>query len=463
MHSSLTQAIEKYQNHLNNLEKNSVTIADNDILQLLHARDVVESQLTQCDISDSEDGCTELLTIDERIRQLDKLLKNHEQTIAEKISLSHWRKRANVSEDAWWWYFTAPKRLPVWDRFDWLWDLATLAVLALSASYIFSIFKALSVGDFTIIETFSTIAQVGGLAAITQGALTQTGREKVNLLLEKINIPSKYHSELLLLLSLLLLAVIYLSHQKLDRYYIDNGQQLYNQGQLAKAEDSYLRAMETNPADLSLHTNIGEIYESMGNLDKALKHYSISANTGELAGINNMGRTLINRIHPQLLKPQPELAEAFLLLGLKHIEDNKDNNPSYEEKDLHYQLARNAGWAMLMQKKYTRAEKMLLKAVQLDESIPHEQTGGGMAYCFLAETYDRQGKTKRAKKHWHNCMNKARPETILEYKWLINKKRGAFVNCVDTTHVITLIGDDVKNNNKKYGDKVSEACLQQLK
>lgn len=463
MYQSLTQAIEKYKNHLQHLEENSITISSNDVLQLLHSRDVIESNLTQCDIADSEEGCAELLSIDQQLSQLDDRLKNHQQTIAEKLSLAHWRKRANVSDDAWWWYFTAPKRLPLWDRFDWLWDFATLGVLALSASYIFSIFKALSVGDFTIIETFSTIAQVGGLAVVTQGALTRTGREKVRILLEKINIPSKYHSELLLLVSFSLLAVIYLSHQKLDHYYIDRGQQLYTQGQLAEAEDNYLRALEINPDNMALHTDLGKIYESMGSLDKALEHYTISANTGELEGINNMGRTLINRVHPTLLKPMPALAEAFLLLGLKHINDYQNEKPSAKEKDLHYQLTRNAGWALLMQEKYSGAENMLQKAVQLDENIPKDQTGGGMAYCFLADTYEQLGKQTLANDNWFSCMKKARPETIIEYKWLINKKQGAFVNCVDTSHVITLVNDNLDKKSKSDSDNVSKACLQQLK
>jgi tetratricopeptide (TPR) repeat protein len=461
---NLLNAIEKYQSNLEQLENNISRISPKSVLQLLRSRDTVEQNLANIDVDDSEDTCASLLAIDQQLNQLDDRLKEQEHTIAEKLSLDYWRKRINVTEEAWWWNFEAPKRIPVWDRLDWLWDFATLVVLALSASFIFSIFKALSVGEFTIVETFSTIAQVGGLAVVSQGALTQTGREKVRVLLEKLNIPDRYHSELLLAFSLVLLAAIYYSHQRLDQYYIEDGKKLYADGQLAAAENAYLRALEIAPNNVALHTDLGQIYESMGDLDSALTHYSTSANAGEIRGLNNMGRTLINRVNPILTKPVPEMAEAFLLLGLKHVEDNQSEKRSDKEKDLHYQLARNAGWALLMQKKYSEAEKMLTKAVDLDESIPGNQTGGGMAYCFLAETYDQLGKKTLANKNWINCLEKARPETIIEYKWLINKKQGAFVNCIDTTRVITLTDSELdKNKNQRDKDYVDEACMQQLK
>ena len=90
------------------------------------------------------------------------------------------------------------EELDPWNRFDWIWDAFTLTFLALSASFMISIFKAMSVGDLTIMATFSTIAQLGGLAAVSQGALTEKGQKRAKKILRDIKIPDRFQSEAML-------------------------------------------------------------------------------------------------------------------------------------------------------------------------------------------------------------------------------------------------------------------------
>ena len=452
----LKSALQCYQDNLDQFEKISATHELVKVgLKLLHSRDEVEKHIDLKDMDVHDNSYIELIHIDQTLSKLDRRLKKVAPRIANNMNISEWRKRLAYSEDSWWWDIEVSKVSTLWTRFDWLWDFITLVALAISASFMFMIFKSLSVGDFSIIETFSTIAQVAGLAVLSQGALTQTGREKVSLLLIRMNLPSKYHSEALLIISLILLSLIYYSHQELDKYYIAEGQKQYKQGLLSAAEITYLRGLQIDPKDNQLHTALGEIHESLGNLKEAVKHYEISTNSGELKGVNNLGRVLIN--YKGAGKNSAVLAEAFLLLGFQYIEleSQELNGDSEQNKIMHYQLSRNLGWATLEQKKYDTAEYFLKKAIHLDESLQEVQAGSGMAYCFLAGVYDQKDMyqqqsqyQKYAHKNWMQCLRKAHPETIYEYKWLLDVKKDMFASCIDTSFVVTINArDNLKPNS----------------
>jgi hypothetical protein len=75
--------------------------------------------------------------------------------------------------------------------------------------------------------------------------------------------------------------------------------------------------------------------------------------------------------------------------------------------------------------------------------------GGGMAYCLLPEAMLWKGeKLKQTKKSddgrhekekldWDKkCMSKARPETIDQYKWFVDKKKREMVEYIDTSGVV---------------------------
>ena len=105
------------------------------------------------------------------------------------------------------------------------------------------------------------------------------------------------------------------------------------------------------------------------------------------------------------------------------------------------------GWVLLEQKLYEEAEKKLRKAVDKDEKIPAKQfgVGVGMAYCLLPEAMEGiklqtnkklLADDEKEKSDWEKqCMSKARPETIDQYKWFIEKKR-EIIEYIETTGVV---------------------------
>lgn len=69
-----------------------------------------------------------------------------------------------------------------------------------------------------------------------------------------------------------------------------------------------------------------------------------------------------------------------------------------------------------------------------------------MAYCLLPEAMEgRKPQTnekerpddKKEQSDWHNkCRSKARPETIEQYKWFVDKKKREIIEYIDTSGVV---------------------------
>lgn len=299
-----------------------------------------------------------------------------------------------------------------------------------------SIISALSVGSLTVAATLSTIAQIGGLAIVSQGALTKRGQEKVRDFMTRFNIASRFQSEVMLIISLLLLLTVYITHNSLTNVYLDKGRAAYSQGALNDAELTFLRGLEIQPDNSTFNAELGRIYESLGVLNKAIDQYYLNVQAGGIKGINDLGRTYINWVNPVTRKNDPSLAEAYLQMGLQRA-----NAQSSPDQDLRYQLNRNLGWALLKQEKYVEAEGHLKTAISIDERITENQIGGGMAYCFLAYVYEQEGKATAANQQWGNCVVKARPETIHEYRWFSEIRKGDVASCVNTSKIVSGLND----------------------
>jgi len=429
------EMLEYYQQILERVEKSRSNMEKEDVLALLLARDDVEAAFNvNPDENSNELVC--LFDVDERLSELDFRLKKIGEMIANTISLDKWRTRLNREEAAWWWQFTPTRRVDAWDRVDWLWDALTLGTLALGASFMVSIISALSVGSLTVAATLSTIAQIGGLAIVSQGALTRSGQAKVRDFMTRFNIPARFQSEVMLITAVLLLLTVYITHNSLTNVYLDKGRAAYNEGALNDAELTFLRGLEIQPDNSTFNAELGRIYESLGVLNKAIDQYYLNVQAGGVKGINDLGRTYINWVNPVTRKSDPALAEAYLQMGLQRA--NAQQSP---DQDLRYQLNRNLGWALLKQEKYIEAEGHLKTAIAIDEKIPENQIGGGMAYCFLAYVYEQEGKMAAAKEQWGKCVVKARPETIHEYRWFSEVRKGDIASCVNTSKIVSGLND----------------------
>jgi tetratricopeptide (TPR) repeat protein len=408
--TDLDEAVESYQAALNELESAAPNLSEIQAIKVLLARDAVQ-QLLPDKTKVSAIAIVSLMQLDRRLKQLGE-------AIAGAVNLEQLREPLNPNESEWWWFFQPPQEIDPWDRFDWVWNVFTTGALGLAGSYLFITLQAFAIGGLGVSEAFGTIAQTG-IALIGKGAFTADGHKQVEKLLHKIGIPSKWHSEVTCGFAMLLLLGVYGVHRSLPNYLYKKAVAEYNAGNLAHAEEKLLQAIQLNSDNSQFYVPLGKVYESTGELYKALAQYKNAVVDGDPDGFNSMGRVYIQQ-------SKFDLAETLLRAGVQRVK----NNPQIE-----YQLHRNLGWALLAQKNYVEAEKELKQAIAIDDQITEAQIGGGMAYCFLGETLTKQDKKSEAEPYWLQCLDYARPETVNEYRWFMQNGQRELASCVDTSGI----------------------------
>jgi tetratricopeptide (TPR) repeat protein len=232
----------------------------------------------------------------------------------------------------------------------------------------------------------------------------------------------------------------------LDDYYYDQGMAHYEAGDLTESRDVFLHALELNDQDLRVHLAIGRVYETLGDLKDAQDHYIQSVEEGHPDGFNRLGHVLIHS--DEVLR-----AEALLRLGLQRSYGH--GQQTAEALDTRHLLHRNLGWALITQEKYNDALKHLQAA--LDLYAPDETQGApqdaskdgakpaaiGFAYCLQAYAFDHTDDKNAAKLAWNNCLNRAQPEMISEYEWLIKVGRSDIASCIETRMIVAGVDPSV--------------------
>ncbi|MEM7030170.1 MAG: hypothetical protein AAF629_11435 [Chloroflexota bacterium] len=452
--AALKEVLAHYDHKLDILANDPNQIPKEDALSLLRTRDTIQSKM-QAESQAPETHVETLICLDQHLEQLDDRLKLLGPKIASKLNLPKWRNRIEPDEAAWWWFFEPP--IDHWDRFDWIWNAMTLVCLALAASFMINLYTAISIGNLTVAGTFSTLLQITGLAVVGSGALTTDGQRKVQEILGRLNIAPRFFAEATFAVSLVLMVSVYITNFYLDEYFFNSAAIKYQAGSLSAAEVDFLKAIEIEPSQTEYSRGLGQVYESLGSLDKATEQYFKSVEGGSSISLNNLGRAFINKPNPITGAQDPALAEAYLLLGLQRMQTRTNDFEDDETMNIIYQLNRNIGWALLKQEKYQEAELYFRTAIDFDTKINNtaSRKGQGMAHCFLAQTYQMLEKPAEALAQWQQCRDRAMPEYVHEYKWFLEVGQDDLAYCVDTSHIVSGYIDERVSPN---GIPISDWC-----
>jgi tetratricopeptide (TPR) repeat protein len=376
----LELALVQYTDALTNLKLAKSEPSEIEILHILVARDAIEEAL-----SDKTQLSVESLA---KLLELDNFLKQQAHAIARGAKLAEWRATFHPSTEAWWWFLepTSDEEVSHSNRLDPLFNGLTIAGLTAVGAYMTTFVQLFATGGFGFLETLGLLGQ-GGLILTVIRTLQNTGQEKIKNLLKKLNISPQFHSQATLgITAMLLLASVGVNNSlpEIGKWNYREGEKLYEKGLLVKAKAKYEQAAKIAPEDSDILIALGEISESLGDLDQAQKLYQRVVERGDARAFNNLGRVYISE--------QKKLSDAESLLRIGLQEFAKGSRK--KDDQLNYELHLNLGWVLLEQKLYEEAEKELRKAVALDEKIPEKQLGGGMAYCLLPKVMEgRKAKT----------------------------------------------------------------------
>lgn len=141
------------------------------------------------------------------------------------------------------------------------------------------------------------------------------------------------------------------------------------------------------------HVNLGNMYDDLGQVDKAKHHYTRSYHRLNAVGCNNLSRLYIRQ-------GQPERASITLMQCQRLL---KTNQPWTE-----YSIAKNQGWAALEQQSYRLARRYLDTAIDLE---PNE----GAAHCLMAQLPDLE--ESQFAIHAEICIDNVRDTLPEEVQW----------------------------------------------
>ena len=387
--SRLKHVLERYEAKLTIIEQTTPEPSEDQVVEVLVARDVVHTELDNELITNTEEIVA--------VKHLDDRLKKQADRIVRNVNLADWRTSLHPSEEAWWWSlerFVVPHKA---DRFDWLWSAITILCFTIAISLITDISARFLSGGPDTLGTFAVFSQGVLTLLAAGGALTKAGQTAFERILTSLTIPRHFRQEMKLGLSIVLLLVsvgIRLSLPNIAVAYNNTGLKHQLVGELTSAQFNYERALRLNPDYVVAHYNLGLLYEDLGDLDRARTEYLVAVSGGLDAAYNNLARLYI-------LDKDYTRAVPLLLSGLELAED----------KTVRYDMLKNLGWARLGQKRFAEAEARLRTAIALaDKKAP--------AHCLLAQALEGQGNLDDALSEWDSCLKYADGRNPDEDTWI---------------------------------------------
>lgn len=417
------------------LQELSQELTDEQRLEVLTARDGVQWALTQ----ETPVFTGKLL---EKLHRGDRYLKSPQwQTLISLINLDEWREMFHPPQSAWWWYSQPkpskpiPKRFSFWDSLDLpcnllTWFFLTIAVSLVGdmAAQVFAGNSDNALGIFALISP-SVLTFFSG-----KQALTQKGKEDIQIWLENKNIHKKYVHEVSCVISVLLLAFILIFYNllvpKIGYYWGEYYQKL---GELKAAQQKYELAVnfKYTPA----YPKLAEVLVEQGKpeyeaAEKTIREGLQVARAKKDQPTLDATLVVLNQLAREY-NMQNNTNDAILLVSLGWQKSRESSTP-----DVIYNLMLNLGWAYLNQQDYASSKSWLSSA----EKKAKETTGdAGVTLskkpdhdCLLAVTYREinQNKAKESgiicstswkeeKKYWEQCNEKIdMPENSEQLEWI---------------------------------------------
>ncbi|NJN87808.1 MAG: tetratricopeptide repeat protein [Leptolyngbyaceae cyanobacterium SL_7_1] len=350
----LEQAIEHYAKALQTIEPYTGQPPIEVLLDLLMARDRVQDILAATTASTTLPPQRLLV----RLIQLDNQLRELTKVICRGDLLAQCCQSIKPPESSWWWYLkisdseSSLATQPRWMRFNWVWNLGTVVCLVFSTAFISQTAKAFSTKGFDFLGTLSTVGQGAGLAVVAGGALTDRGKRTVETVLSSLGIPQSLYAKVTFGIAASLMTVSYGIHTNLrlisDWYYHKGERYVVNNAWL-QAQDSYIRSLNFDPSDRQSLLSLGELYESMGDFERAIAEYEKGLLSGEPEFLNAVGRARLLRSLEEngweIPIDQQAISQVVALLQRAARHPDSQQNPPLLA-DVHTN-AGIAGWAVV--------------------------------------------------------------------------------------------------------------------
>jgi tetratricopeptide (TPR) repeat protein len=386
--NSFDQILVEYENALYPVERYPSHVEN--WLQILQIRDSLELAQNNKKLLKTPTSLAKLIELDNKFKHIISKQKPSD------VSLFSWQSSIKPASNAWWWSLDQIQKKSGGSNIEWLWGFLIAACFVISLGLILDVMPKLLLDGPDLLGAIAIIFQSFLVALSAGGTFTSMGKEILDGMLQKANIPFRFWQAAKLCFATTILIVLFifrLSLPNLAIFYNNYGLSQYEVGNLSSAEQNFLRAIKMNPGYKEAHYNLGLVYEDIHDYAKARAEYNLAL-LGRLdAANNNLGRLYI-------LDKDYDAAISVLLPGLITT-----------DKEIRYDLLKNLGWARLMQGRYEEASTYLLEAKTLaPEKAP--------AHCLLAQIFYKNNLPTEEIESWSYCLMYATNQNVDEDTWL---------------------------------------------
>lgn len=342
-----------------------------------------------------------ITALDERLRELAKGLSENTQ----RETLAGWRAALQPAASAWWWSLDEIAKPDIEPHP--LWPVVSGALITLAVTLATDASLRILAGRPDLLGLLSTFTQAA-LALLAGSAFTRAGGEKLEQLLERLNVKHAGHPAWKTLLSgvlLLLVVALWAALPRMARWYSDQGVEMLKRGEVTAARSTFDRAVRLDPGVADGRYNLAVAHEELLDFDLAIPEYqlAIRLSDGHYPAYNNLARLYLLR--------KNDGASALALTG-RALAKNPTN------PQVRYSLLKNRGWAQLQLGHLLQAQEAL------DAAIALRPNGGAAAQCLLAQVNEARRPasdafTQAANAAWAQCVALATdPNEVVEPVWL---------------------------------------------
>lgn len=358
-----------------------------------HTRQSIERELAQQRVS--------LNRIEEKIAIYTELeapvhLLNQRDQIRNRIAqLEEWLRTGQLPDEA--------EEMPGYPSIAAFATAAVLSLLIIALSFdlirrLVMVKPSLAEWGAAIVLTLLSLLVVGSTLILTRRStflqeIKQTGRIRALIAMS--------------VLWLMALSVAWFMRPVLAKFYNNRGAIAHQTEAVNEAKSHYLRALSWNPDDTVALFNLGMIYEETGECEKSVGRYekAMESDPAFAPAYNHMARLYLSELCPEV--QDPKRASTLLEAARKRWQE-QNVSPEFST-EVNYAIAKNLGWAYLVEGRYADAGRELQEAIKLVEDR-------AAAHCLLAQVLEKTAPDDKdaALREWRDCLAFGPDTTLYE-------------------------------------------------
>ncbi|ABW27434.1 tetratricopeptide repeat protein [Acaryochloris marina] len=416
LNSQSNDLLLSYQESIEIIENEDKKLSASEIINTFKIRDIIQTI-----INSKKDDYYEISPI---LLKLDARLEKQSDKITQAINIEKLCRSFHPNKDFWWWHLKPTIPVHWYDKYDRLFNIFSIIILAASLCILFDISSRVISPDPDLLSSLFLAVQGALTTLFAAVIITHEGQELVTRIFSFMKISPHFRQEVQLgaaVFCLILLIIFRTFLPNISNHFYNKGLNFTDTGSISSAMASYHRALSIDPENDLARFNIAVIYEKLSEYKKAEENFKIASlklkieasDESPLKPIEKLQLEAINRLS-RLYIIRENYSEAVKRLDkIKAIIDQKAGEKI--DPELGYATIKNLGWARYEQSRYNEAIPLLEQAI----GFPIKDEKKASAFCLLAQSLKKAKHADYAVyQNYEKCIQYADSEIPEEDEWI---------------------------------------------